>query len=153
MNHRRPPLPADWDAERGICRWCGCCIVHLLGPLKGKPNYTKRWHSQCVKEYKFLFWPAETSHMLIEERGHRCEDCGTELNKPSPINQYGWKVAEIHHLIPLVEFPHDPSDPYVAWKRENLLLLCHDCHVGPSGRHAKIREEKQPQMRFGFGTP
>ena len=141
MNHRSPPLPADWNSERGICRWCGCCIVHLRGPLKGRPNY-KRWHSRCVTEYQEIFWPQETIRMLIKERGRKCEDCGNERYYP-----------ELHHIIPLIDYQHDPSDPYAAWKRENLALLCHDCHVGPFGRHAKIREEKQPQMRFGFGTP
>jgi len=135
MNHRRPPLPESWNDEPGICRWCGCCIFGMRGENKGKPLFRRRWHSRCVTEYQFLFWPGETANRLRKERGC-CEDCGEK-----------WGL-EVHHIIPLSEYPHDASDPYRAWRRENLALLCHDCHVGPTGRHAQLREEKQPQMRL-----
>ena len=141
MNHRRPPQPESWHDESGICRWCGCCIFGMRGEAKGQPLFHRRWHSKCVTEYQFLFWPQETIHMLIKERGRKCEDCGSERYYP-----------ELHHIIPLIDFQHAPQAPYAAWERDNLVLLCHACHVGPNGRHAQLREEVRPQMRLFQAT-
>jgi len=94
-----------------------------------------------VTEYCFLFWPQETIHILIKERGRKCEDCGSERYYP-----------ELHHIIPLIDFQHAPQAPYAAWERDNLVLLCHACHVGPNGRHAQLREEVRPQMRLFQAT-
>lgn len=149
MNHRKPPKPEAWDAEPGICRWCGCCIYHLRGPDKGKAALLKRWHNKCVEEYKAIFWPQSTVRMLLKRRGWKCEDCGVDFN-----DERCWRVEGIsyehHHIIPLIDYQHDPSDPYAAWREGNLALLCHDCH---QERHRLLREEKRapdPQMRLAI---
>ena len=115
MNHRRPPLPESWNDERGFCRWCGRCIVGQ----DGRPLWRRRWHPECVAEYRFLFWPAETSTQLCNLRGEICEDCGQNL---------AYTAREVHHIVPLLSYPHCDQDPYAAWREGNLILLCHDCH-------------------------
>ena len=139
-DHRKPPKPEAWDAESGICRWCGCCIYHK----DGRPAFGRNWHYKCVEEYRVIFWPQSTVRMLLKRRGWKCEDCGVDFNDPAC-----WKVEgvsyEHHHIIPLVDYVHDPADLYAAWKEGNLALLCHECH---QERHRILRQEKKPQMRL-----
>ena len=84
--------------------------------------------------------------MLLKHRGWKCEDCGVDFNSPEC-----WKIEGIsyehHHKIPLVDYVHDPRDPYAAWREGNLALLCHACH---QERHRILREEKKPQMRLAL---
>lgn len=136
--HRKPPLPEWYDeVPRGICRWCGFVILHERGPQKGRPNFSRHWHDRCVVEFRFLFWPQETRRTLLRERGEACEDCGVNLRV---------RPSEVHHIRPLHLYPHDPQDPYAAWRRENLALLCHDCHM--ERHHGRKAEEPQLEM-FG----
>jgi hypothetical protein len=51
--------------------------------------------------------------LLIEQRGHRCEDCGLETWKQSPI------PLELHHI----DGDSDNNRGY------NLQLLCRNCHA------------------------
>lgn len=143
MNHRRPPLPEWWNVDRGICRWCGCCLFYQKGSKKGQPRWA-RWHSKCVDEYKFLFWPVVTRSKLYVIRNGKCEDCGMELNLRKKYNwkdrKYEGDTAETHHIVPLVNYPHCDSDPYAAWREGNLALLCHDCH---QDRHRLLRKKEK----------
>jgi len=137
-DHRKPPLPEWYDETcRGICRWCGLVIYHERGPDKGRVNY-KRWHNRCVTEFRFLFWPQVTRETLLKERGATCEDCGSPLvgGQGRSKGVARKRIPEVHHIIPLHQYPHDPADPYAAWRRENLALLCHDCH---QARHRALR--------------
>ena len=143
MNHRIPPKPESWNDEPGICRWCGCCIIGLRGPKKGQHLLNRRWHPGCVTEYQFIFWPGTMRDRLLGERGKSCEDCRATAERYGSLRG----PAEIHHIIPLVDYPHDPRDPYAAWRRENLVVLCHSCHLA---RHLEINAAKKPQMRL-FG--
>ena len=129
MNHRKPPLPESWNSENGICRWCGCCIYHLRGPDKGKPNF-KRWHSRCVTQYRFYFWPAITASTIGRKLGWKCQSCGAKSTQVT---------MELHHRIPLIDFIHHEAAPYAAWDRGNLILLCHECHLEA---HTELRRRK-----------
>lgn len=51
--------------------------------------------------------------MLHEGKG--CELCGKHLTA---------QTSELHHIKPKALFPQLKYDP------DNLMLLCHDCHVG-----------------------
>ncbi len=147
-DHRRPPDPPHWETPAGSCRWCGCCIYHERGPDKGKPALLKHWHSRCVKEYKFIFWPQETRSVLWKKQEGLCGDCQRLMRDPIRWGFNGSKlVPEHHHIIPLVDYIHDPLDPYAAWKEGNLVLLCHACH---QERHRLLRLEKKPQMRLAI---
>ena len=44
-----------------------------------------------------------------------CELCGKELSM---------STSELHHIKPVSQFPELRYDP------DNMMLLCHDCHVG-----------------------
>lgn len=143
-SHRYGPAPIHWNSPKGICKWCGCCIQ----TEKGKPRYIG-WHPECVKEFQSLFWPNETRKLLMKSRGRKCEICGIELSLhrklrkgpdgkkiPDPNwpkaskNRFMMRpVAEHHHIIPLVDYQHTAEDPWAAWRPENLILLCHDCHL------------------------
>lgn len=151
--HRKPPLPEWYDeVSRGICRWCGYVILQEDGPQEGRPNFSRHWHDRCVVEFRFLFWPQETRRTLLRERGAVCEDCGVALRGPGvrvrrPLEAHrAAKPSEVHHIRPLHLYPHDPQDPYAAWRRENLALLCHDCHM--ARHHGPKAEEPQMEM-FG----
>ena len=133
-DHRKPPPPEWWNVEFGICRWCGCCI---LGK-SGKAILSRRWHTDCAEEYKFLFWPQETKRSLLKTRGGACEDCRKAIGERPKYLWWGsgWKertieveIAEVHHIIPLIDYPHDVKDAYAAWRDSNLALLCHKCHL------------------------
>ena len=157
-NHRKPPLPSWYGScEPGICRWCGCCIVRP----DGRPSWYK-WHRECAELFKFMFWPDHARFELLKKRGYVCQDCGIPVGyrkriarTPDGRQMRGERgqtifiqVAELHHIIPLVSYPHDDQDPYRAWKEENCVLLCHACHVGPAGRHAQLRQDHNPQGRL-----
>ena len=109
----------------------------------------KHWHNRCTEEYKFIFWPQVTRQRLCTLRQGKCEDCGEDVARLGHDGKtlYPRYMAEHHHIIPLVDYVHDPVDPYAAWREGNLALLCHVCH---QKRHAALRLEKKPQMRLAI---
>lgn len=149
MNHRKPPKPENWDSPAGACRWCGCCIVGLKGPNKGKPLFNRHWHSKCAEQYRMIFWPNHARWKLLEKRGRVCEDCGAVIGFHARYDG-PWRnrvkvvdTAELHHVVPLIDYNHDPANPYAAWRENNLVLLCHDCHLA---RHAALRQRVKSQV-------
>lgn len=60
---------------------------------------------------------------LLMERGCKCELCGTDL-----VN----KKAEMHHIKPV------SLHPELQYDKNNLILLCHDCH---NGLHQRANEK------------
>jgi hypothetical protein len=141
MNHRTPPKPEAWDAEPGVCRWCGCCIFRA----DGTPAFRRSWHKGCAEEYKGIFWPQVTVKRLLKARGWVCEDCGKDFKSPAflrdPKDAY-----EHHHIIPLIQYQHDPQDPYAAWREGNLALLCHACHMRRHHPVKPILAERQRRL-------
>jgi 5-methylcytosine-specific restriction endonuclease McrA len=56
----------------------------------------------------------------------------------------GWRSrAHLDHIIPLADCPHDPQDPYAAWRESNLQILCEDCHKAKTAREATERAERR----------
>lgn len=58
---------------------------------------------------------------IINERGNRCEQCGAEHLR-----------LEMHHILPVSKGGKTV--------RENILLLCHDCHAPLT---AQLRRERK----------
>ena len=72
------------------------------------------------------------------ERHYICERCG----KPANI---------VHHKIYLT--PQNITDPKVALNKDNLELLCHDCHDQEHermkyGKH--LTKQQRKRRRIGF---
>lgn len=99
------------------CRHCGA-------EMKDRRTlYCGGFESPCGREWAFTHatWGV-VREILLKERGASCEVCGKECQaygKPgSP------ETAEIHHL----EEVNGIRGPGLMNRRENLLVLCHDCH-------------------------
>lgn len=58
----------------------------------------------------------------LHQCSYRCELCGSKLTKES---------TELHHIKPQSLYPELRHDP------DNLMALCHDCHVGLHKEAAK----------------
>lgn len=52
---------------------------------------------------------------LMRERGNRCELCGTSFTTAK---------MEVHHIKPQSLYPE------LREAKDNLMLLCHECHSG-----------------------
>lgn len=147
MSHRVPPKP-PWfsDPGKGHCRWCG------------KPVTSNRlcWHNKCLIEYKKLFWPAVIRRLMFEEAAGTCQGCGKLLASRClldglrlteeisiPHRHVKSKRYHLDHIIPLADFPHDPQDPYAAWREPNLQILCEDCHKAKTAQEATRRAERR----------
>ena len=62
-----------------------------------------------------------------------CEDC-LKQNKVTP-------ASEVHHIIELT--PKNITDPCITLSYQNLVALCHDCHMKrhhPHKRRFKVDE-------------
>ena len=77
------------------------------------------------KEYKSLlnsdYWRGY-SYAIVKERDWTCEDCGKKF-------QYQRNMLNVHHLT-----YHNDNKPW-QYDKEELLLLCKDCHAK---RHGKL---------------
>lgn len=72
--------------------------------------------------------------------GGLCEDC----------LQNGIITAgtEVHHVIPLT--PQTVDDARFSIDPDNLVLLCHDCHMA---RHAAMAGDSSPGRRVDLSKP
>lgn len=133
-DHRKPPLPPHYEtAPEGTCRWCNVPI----GLTKtGKPSKS-RWHPICVKEYKFLFWPAATRREVWKRDKGKCNSCGIVCEKKGPL---GW---DLDHITPLIEGTGDLS----FWQMGNLQTLCKPCHKEKTSREATERAAKRREAK------
>ena len=77
------------------------------------------------EEYKSLlnsdYWRGY-SYAIVKERDWTCEDCGKKF-------QYQRNMLNVHHLT-----YHNDNKPW-QYDKEELLLLCKDCHAK---RHGKL---------------
>ena len=120
---RAPPKPQSYYRLKkpGRCRWCGETI---------QESKRKRWHEECVQEYRFYHYPGETRR-VIRQRDHTvCAVCGE--------SDRSW---EVDHIRPLYEqkgrLVRDVDLTY--WSPENLQTLCRSCHREKSSREATER--------------
>ena len=77
------------------------------------------------EEYKSLlnsdYWRGY-SYAIVKERDWTCEDCGKKF-------KYQRNMLNVHHLT-----YHNDNKPW-QYDKEELLLLCKDCHAK---RHRKL---------------
>ena len=77
------------------------------------------------EEYRSLlnsdYWRGY-SYAIVKERDWTCEDCGKKF-------QYQRNMLNVHHLT-----YHNDNKPW-QYDKEELLLLCKDCHAK---RHGKL---------------
>ena len=96
------------DYAREMIKIKGFNTDHFLGQSWNKNNfdYSRFQAGKSIKS-------AEAVPALVELRGHKCENCGTEtwLNQPIPL--------EVHHL----------DGDRLNNTLENLQLLCPNCHA------------------------
>ena len=109
----RIPEQYKVNEQKGLCRVCGGAIV--------KP-YRKYCGDDCWAKYQqcFLTWGMHKKN-IIKERGHRCEKCGVE-----------GKPIELDHITAII----NGGD---MWNKENLQLLCHQCHNKKTGADMRRR--------------
>jgi hypothetical protein len=111
----------------------------------GKPKLlSNKYCYDCAQKHVYhrpqsvelLKTPASMRRLLIEQRGHRCEDCGLSEWKSQPI------PLEMHHK-------DGNSDNNTE---ENLMLICPNCHAftehykgavkGKEGSRQKMRRKR-----------
>lgn len=88
-------------------------VSHFTGKVWSK--------GQSTKDYSKYIKSAGRKRFLIKERGHQCEDCGLSEWKNLPI------VLELHHIN-----GKRPDN-----RKENLQLLCCNCHATTDNWRAK----------------
>ena len=128
----------------GACWWCA-------GDFPDRR--ARRFCSEaCGEEYRRHYYWAWAMAWALQRAGHQCANChrmdywGNErISWGDPWRQCKWAAQraatislEIHHIVPLngdrrtCDARHNP---------DNLMVLCHDCHVLI---HRAMREEKKP---------
>lgn len=96
------------NTEKNLTLLCGNCHSHRHERKNFIPN-----RGQCVETFDTVTSIRRKRHYLIRERGEECEECFcTGWN-------YSYIPLEMHHINQNRE---DNT-------RENLLLLCHNCHI------------------------
>lgn len=109
--------------NKGICAMCG----GKLG--KGRRCYC---NDECAELYNDLFLWSRASSEAVKRANRKCQRCGitgdgywkTHRDNFSPFAPS--LSLEVHHIIPLNGHDrtwHPLNTP------DNLLVLCHDCHV------------------------
>lgn len=96
------------DAAREMIEAKGFNVEHFLGQGWNKSNFDYE-RFQAGKVIK----SAAAVPALVQLRGHKCENCGTEIWLGNPI------PLEVHHL----------DGDRLNNTLENLQLLCPNCHA------------------------
>ena len=96
------------DAAREMIEAKGFNVEHFLGQGWNKSNFDYE-RFQAGKVIK----SAAAVPALVQLRGHKCENCGTEIWLGNPI------PLEVHHL----------DGDRLNNALENLQLLCPNCHA------------------------
>jgi len=92
-----------------------------------------------MKTLPFKQWPSSLIKMyLFKEIGNRCEECGFEYT--DPITGKG----------PFE--PHHKDGNKCNWKRENLEILCLNCHWKTPFWKFKNRKHKRESIEKGLRT-
>lgn len=95
----------------------------------------------------------ETLKEARTRRGfYRCAGCGEEV--PATIVREGKRVKNTHvdHISPII----DPHVGFVSWdetidrmfsEKDNLQLLCHECHTVKTNEERAIAAERRRQEK------
>jgi 5-methylcytosine-specific restriction endonuclease McrA len=134
------PMPENENSVETECDWCG----EVFKKQRAKYERTERhfcdfncfqsWHSEnMVGEASPRWkggpapygkgWTQQKREAVRERDSHECQDCG--LTSEEHHEQYGEKL-HVHHIRPAREF----DDPEKRNAKENLITLCHGCHLG-----------------------
>lgn len=120
---RVPPKPLSYYriSRPGRCRWCAGTI---------KESKRKRWHQDCVEEYRLIYYPSETRRVIYQRDRGVCAGCGQK--------DRSWQVD---HIRPLYEQKGKPAREVDLdyWRVPNLQTLCRSCHQEKSSREATAR--------------
>ena len=107
--------PLSGHEGTGRCHWCA-------GEFKNKRQ--KRFCCKaCMDAYYYEFFWTWACIRAIREHPY-CADCG--VTRRESYSDTGVYTLEVHHIEPL-------NGEYRTWnvknRPENLVVLCHDCHV------------------------
>lgn len=115
--------------KEGECQWCG-----------SKINSNRR-KSFCSNDCSLRFNQIVTwnrggnaySTRIVWRDNITCQDCGTFLAVKNEHKVFipADRGAEVHHIIPVEKGGADNP--------ENLITLCHDCHLT---RHKALKEKE-----------
>lgn len=129
------------NEEGGGCWYCG----------EDLPKRRRRW---CCDDHMDLYWTTYNwtgaSHRCLMEAKNTCTNChrshrdiSIEIkasHSPSPGNYWPKYIdaqIEIHHIIPL---GGEDRQWHVLNRQDNLLALCHQCHLAV---HLVLNEAKR----------
>lgn len=92
MGHRDCPWPhgRDFNPPKGTCRWCAGEIRRADGRLDGR----RRWHPECVHDFKMRTMAEYASWHLAGERGPQCASCGVLHGIMVPCRLPGGRVQQ-----------------------------------------------------------
>lgn len=102
------------DKPTGFCFWCG-------EKLNEKRTNMKYCHEEHRTKYYERHYAQAFRRWIYELRGHKCEVCGKKC-KEYMQGRFSKDGFQAHHKIPL-------SDNGELFNPENIILLCHDCHL------------------------
>ena len=54
------------------------------------------------------------------------------------------KSQEVHHILGVEDYPH------LAFNRENLMALCHECHLKAHNRKPQKKKEEKQHVNEGW---
>lgn len=78
--------------------------------------------------YKLAAWKKVRNEVRAERKG-LCEEC---------LKHGIYRAADVvHHIKPIT--PANITDPTITLNKDNLMLLCHDCHNKTHSRVERVR--------------
>ena len=104
--YREPPHRSEHKHWKKSWRWFG--VYFTLSNCR-----TKLRHSQHDRSHQLGINEREMKGKMYEKSQGICPHCG---------KQFDISRMELHHVLPWARFPE------LRAKKNNHLLLCHDCH-------------------------
>lgn len=129
------------DNFGGFCLGCGAkigftkrLILTKSGDLRQSdpPNHLMCCNGTCESVFvkrSIRDW-ASLRSKVIKRDDYTCRDCG--FTAPKRWNYQTDEGLEVHHEKPISEGGQE-------FDEDNCVTLCHDCHVGPLGRHSRAQ--------------
>jgi 5-methylcytosine-specific restriction endonuclease McrA len=126
------------------CQWCGKPIENDSRRTMHK-ECREAWREKIKTEERnglrrpLLTW-GETIGAAMRRDDYTCQECGKKVGKLIPGTDLMWRYgAEVHHKIPYILGG--------SHNLENLITLCHDCHLKahPKGYKKTARRARENQ--------